>query len=98
MTESGGQWLESTLAIGYLKLYLSRSSTMKNTDVKVGMEVVVNKLTDTQIYKVSRLEGFVVGLTYMSEKGILCNGGDMDTSVLMKPSRAQLDYRHRTIG
>jgi len=63
---------------------------MTKDQVKVGMQVVVNKLPGTIIYTVKELHGFMAVLTYQSGDEVLKGSDGIDISCLMKPSKEQL--------
>lgn len=62
---------------------------MQLSEVKVGMQVVVNTLLDTPIYRVEGLDGYEARLSYMRGTNKV-RGGSIDVSVLKKPTKAQL--------
>lgn len=65
---------------------------MKSHEVKLGMNVVVNKLPDTTIYKVKEIDGRGVRLVYKTEKGKEVGSGNwVDCSILMRPTVKQLE-------
>ena len=60
---------------------------MKN--VKVGDQVVVNDLPDTQVYRVKEVRGHMVGLTY-TVQGEDAETGWVDVTMIRKPTKKQL--------
>lgn len=52
--------------------------------------VVVNDLDDTIVYIVESVKGFMVSLQYQSGYKLV-SGGELDISMLRKPSRKQLE-------
>jgi hypothetical protein len=63
---------------------------MKNSNVTIGMQVTVSDAPDTVVYTVAEKNGFIVRLDYVTESGQKVSGGYIDTSVLRKPTKAQL--------
>lgn len=64
---------------------------MKRDLVKVGMRVAVNGSPTGQVYLVAELAGFNAKLVYTTD-GKTVSGGIVDTSVLRKPTKRQLQH------
>lgn len=62
---------------------------MKN-QFQVGDLVVVAKLPDAQVYRITQIEGFNVELEYEIKGHAPLSGGWIDISVLKEPTKAQL--------
>jgi hypothetical protein len=62
---------------------------IKRENLTIGMQVVVNNEPDATVYTIAELEGFNAKLTYECA-GKTLSGGWTDTSLLLKPTAAQL--------
>ena len=82
--------LDALPTLDEIALNIIKGMSMKQNQVTVGMQVVVNDLPDTTIYTVKSIDSFIVELVYYTSDGTEYNGGQVDVSMIKKPTQKQL--------